>query len=493
MKNEIVTLFLLAVLVRSVEAATYYVDGNSASSQGTSTNPFSTVQECLNIVQPGDTCLIRGGWYSESLTLKNSGTSGSRVIVKNYGEETVNISGSNVIYSNGGVHFVTFEGLSLFGKIDLNDNNYFTLRNCYVEGYADFKGHDILVENCEFNGKRQHSNGIRDAYGSHNNIYRNNIVHGYTYRGLWTMHNTDNILFEGNTVFDIGDQGIDCDGYAKAVHRCRVIGNTIYHVVYMGPESDIRAGIQLENAMDSVVDGNLIYDTEGSGIHVLHYGPVNHDKDYTHDYANTVISNNIIYNARGYGSGAWGAAISGGSANGIKVYGNTLYDSNRPISLQTFCSFCNSGSDGYCRDWEIKNNIFSDTGHGCEFKLPGDGGGLDMSHNIFHNAGTPCGSNAITKDPQFVNKTNHDFHPESTSPAIDKGVPIPEWTEDFDGNTRPAGSGYDVGAFEDGATGSFCGDGVCSATETCSTCIADCGKCSDTTPPASPQNLRFLR
>ena len=41
-----------------------------------------------------------------------------------------------------------------------------------------------------------------------------------------------------------------------------------------------------------------------------------------------------------------------------------------------------------------------------------------------------------------------DFHLRSGSPAIDVGSSLPEVTVDFDGCPRPAGAGYDIGAFE---------------------------------------------
>ena len=54
-------------------------------------------------------------------------------------------------------------------------------------------------------------------------------------------------------------------------------------------------------------------------------------------------------------------------------------------------------------------------------------------------------------NPQFVNASGADFHLQGSSPAIDKGSPLYAPTNDYDGNVRPYGSGYDIGAYEYGA------------------------------------------
>jgi hypothetical protein len=49
-------------------------------------------------------------------------------------------------------------------------------------------------------------------------------------------------------------------------------------------------------------------------------------------------------------------------------------------------------------------------------------------------------------DPQFVNAAAHDYHLAAGSPAIDKATTGPAL--DFEGDPRPNGSGYDLGADE---------------------------------------------
>ena len=52
----------------------------------------------------------------------------------------------------------------------------------------------------------------------------------------------------------------------------------------------------------------------------------------------------------------------------------------------------------------------------------------------------------------FVNMATGDLHSRSTAAvAIDQGVPVPNADVDWDGETRPSGAGYDIGADERGA------------------------------------------
>ncbi len=63
----------------------------------------------------------------------------------------------------------------------------------------------------------------------------------------------------------------------------------------------------------------------------------------------------------------------------------------------------------------------------------------------------------INVDPLFVDAdgadnvpgtADDDLHLSASSPCIDAGDPVTTLAEDIEGNPRPAGSGYDMGAYE---------------------------------------------
>ena len=76
---------------------------------------------------------------------------------------------------------------------------------------------------------------------------------------------------------------------------------------------------------------------------------------------------------------------------------------------------------------------------------------MTLNNNFYENTpninGVITDSNAIIGNPLFVNPGS-DFHLQSTSPAIDAGLTLSEVTEDYEHNSRPQGSGYDIGAYE---------------------------------------------
>lgn len=68
----------------------------------------------------------------------------------------------------------------------------------------------------------------------------------------------------------------------------------------------------------------------------------------------------------------------------------------------------------------------------------------------FHNNGftTPTGIGNISSDPLFVNQYVADYHLQANSPCVDTGTSLNAPATDFEGITRPQGSGFDIGAYE---------------------------------------------
>ena len=64
------------------------------------------------------------------------------------------------------------------------------------------------------------------------------------------------------------------------------------------------------------------------------------------------------------------------------------------------------------------------------------------------NFSTPSGTANMTVDPLFVDAANGDYHLQSNSPCIDAGISTNAPSTDFEGNIRPQGIGYDIGAYE---------------------------------------------
>lgn len=477
--------FIITCSSSAVFAATYYVStSGSDSNAGTSSSPFKTIQKGLNTVKAGDACIIRGGTYNEALVLGLSGTSTAPITIQNYTGETVTINSgsSKAIRTNGRKHYYIIDGLRItsthtsydsYGadySLDFQDgiwdgntdatggNNGFIIRNCYIEGAIRIYGHNVLVQNCELNGKSLWGNGIWECYApSHDNIYRKNTVYGYTSRGIWSMQYTSNVLIEGNIIHDSGNMGIDCDGAGHPVYNSVVRNNTIYNVG--------GRGIEMENAFNSITEGNTIYNSSKWGINYINYGfgpDYNSDAEYRNLNTNAIIRNNLIYN-----TAEAGIILNGSPGN--RIYNNTIYK-NTASSYFAGLALCSYGNYP-CINTSIKNNIFSENKpfaiwiESPTLQLQG----LQMSNNLYYSSSsttthsvkgfgnytlasyrsaTAQEQNSNFANPAFVNPTGGNFTLSSTSPAVDTGTTLSDVPTDLVGTSRPQGAGFDMGAYE---------------------------------------------
>ena len=243
------------------------------------------------------------------------------------------------------------------------------------------------------------------------------------------------------------------------------------------PGDDFHHGIYL-NASYALVDGCDIHDNAGWGVHIF-----DADSNAPNPSGNIVRNNRIHDNAtagaRGTGIGiysgtgnvaynniVWGnrrGIVAGIDADGTRIENNTVHGQvARDPSYG-----CDEGEGIYVDetsdDVEVFNNVVTSNGHDGLYLLNetaiaqhnvifdnGDAcqSGLDCSEPA---GGTQC-SNNLVADPLYVNPAAHDFHLQSTSPAIDEGLTITEVLSDIDGAPRPMGpaQSYDVGADEFG-------------------------------------------
>ena len=85
-------------LERRLLLSTYYVStAGSNANAGTLQQPFRTIQYAASLAQPGDTVLVRGGVYRETVRPARSGTSTAKISIKTYNSEKVTVSGADVV------------------------------------------------------------------------------------------------------------------------------------------------------------------------------------------------------------------------------------------------------------------------------------------------------------------------------------------------------------------------------------------------------------
>ena len=89
---------------------------------------------------------------------------------------------------------------------------------------------------------------------------------------------------------------------------------------------------------------------------------------------------------------------------------------------------------------KVKNNIFAYNGMAPQIQSC-----AAATYSLFSDIAAP-GLGNLAGDPSFV--ANDDAHIKLNSPARDHGDPMSTVVEDFDGESRPHGAGYDIGADE---------------------------------------------
>lgn len=84
--------------VAAADAAEFHVaPGGSDANPGTPDRPLATLQAGVNKLQPGDTLLIGGGTYRETVTFPRSGTAGKPITIKPRDSTPVLISGCDLV------------------------------------------------------------------------------------------------------------------------------------------------------------------------------------------------------------------------------------------------------------------------------------------------------------------------------------------------------------------------------------------------------------
>lgn len=98
-------LLLLAILFYSsfTIAQIYVAKNGNDGNTGTLASPCLTIQKAASVATAGQTVYVRTGTYRETVTPANSGTAGNPITYQAYNDETVIISGTEVI-TGWGIH-----------------------------------------------------------------------------------------------------------------------------------------------------------------------------------------------------------------------------------------------------------------------------------------------------------------------------------------------------------------------------------------------------
>jgi len=413
---------------------TYYVSttGND-NNPGTLNSPLRTIQKACNIVNPGDTVLVRGGTYSERVTLTKSGTSAAWITFKNYQGETPVIDGSGITisgYDSGlfdisSASFITLDGFTVRDSnhcgISVHRSHHVTIKNCHTlytaacgirsdnkDSYASPTPNNIIIDNnwVQYSRQTADQEAISICRTADFQITNNLVDSTNPYIGIDCKESCYNGIIAYNEVYTKSSGSIYID--AHSTYPCYNIDifNNYIHGQY-----GIKVGSE---------DGRAnVYDI---GI-----------------YNNIVVTSSYCYKYADVETSPYGQTL-----DNIRFINNVFITTGGVACLRLYV--VPAGYTNYYTNMVIRNNIFKG---GEAISLNNQPTSeLTVDHNFFCT-GTKSdvyGTNYLTGDPKFVSST--DYHLQSTSPAIGFGINTDYQSIDVDSNPVTKGTTIDIGADE---------------------------------------------
>ena len=278
--------------------ATYYVSPTgSDSSNGSAGAPFKTIQKAANIVNPGDTVIVKDGVYSDT---DNDG----RIV--------------NITRGGTSSAWITFSAENRLGAV-LDGNNNAT-DWCFLLG---LNAKYLTIEGFDIRGCGQ--GGIMGNAGAHNiNIFDNDIHDIAGYCGSDPTGNPNG-------------HGIASGGQTYDVYDWSVIGNKIHDIgrpqgcpgndgsTYYASEY----GVYLNGYNNTIADNVFYNNFAGWNIHLGRSCITESDGN------NMVISNNTFGNSDDKVNGTIMLYVRGECGtlqfSNVVINNNTAYDSNMSL------------------------------------------------------------------------------------------------------------------------------------------------------------------
>ncbi len=341
------------------------------------------------------------------------------------------------------VNVPTGEQLTIYPGVEVRfDGHYKFLVHGTLTAEGSPDSYVVFTRNRDTNDSRGW--GIR--FNSSNNPNRLSyciVEYGYADNGLW------------DSSLDDRGGGIEILNSAVTIEDCIIRNNTattgggIYIGSYYPDPFISNVTIRRNIIKDNIAFNHGYIGCGGGGITV--------------ESSEVLIENNIITGNSYSGNDAnyeGGGGISLRDNYLITVINNTIFGNSSPKGSGIHTS---EGYAGLIQNNIIWGNEGSINGEQVSIETGYEPGpvpeGLDIQYNDIQSPGivviyrnnfqdTFSGVNNIDLDPLFVDVESNDFHLQENSPAIDAAVSMNAPDHDFDGNERPQGGGYDIGAYE---------------------------------------------
>jgi Right handed beta helix region/Secretion system C-terminal sorting domain len=442
----IIVVMLIANTINSFAQRTLYIDNtqtNTANDGLTEATAFPNFFRAVNAAIPGDTFLVKNGVgpYSNSpsgnptLNMIVSGTAALPITFKNYPGHTPVIQ----------IHSGQYQGIYIKGS-------YITIDGLTIRG---LNATQTLTQALAQGGSCANPSGALEARYNANGIQ----VDG---RGLAIANKYHHIAIKNCTIYECGGSGIQilqADYITIENNKC--YNNAWYSIyapsgisIYQSYNSDSSTATKMI-VRNNICYGNRMYVpwpahscqfTDGNGIIIDDTKNGQNGSTLGTYNGRTLVANNIVYNNGGSG-------IHSFASEHVDIVNNTAYLNSQTPEINNGEIFPQNSNDV-----KIFNNILvaaSDQRINSNYS----GNGTNYYNYNLHFGGNSTaltGANTIVGDPKFTNPATADFTLQASSPAINSGIGtfngVSAPATDFINGMRPAGSGFDMGAYEFGAS-----------------------------------------
>jgi hypothetical protein len=405
-------LALLVVLAAAsaASAETYYVDGRGDDSgNGSTGQPWRTLQHAADRVGPGDLVMVRAGTY-RGFDLRRSGT--AQAPIRFLGDDGAIINLDNPETPDGinieSASWVEIEGFTVRGAtragIRAADCSAITIRRNRIDAvgvWGIFSGFcdDLHVIGNESSGAgRQHC--------------------------IYLSNSGDRPIIRGNHTYDCQQSGIQLNGDRSEGGDGVITGaiieeNRIHHTGQGGG-----AAINLDGVVDSVIRSNVLWENRANGISVFR---IDGGAPST---GNRIINNTIVMPEKT----RWAVHLWDASTD-TTVVNNILLSDH---ATRGAIDIMDDSLRGLRSDHNAMIGRFT----------------VDDAVTVFgladwqQRTGQDRSSVIATGEELFTDWRRDDFSLKPGSPAIDRGDTTLAPPRDIRGFARPIGTAVDIGAYE---------------------------------------------